>query len=162
MPIVPSVAMNGSILPTVVIRPFARPHSEPATMVKTTATTSIKAGFAMAPEFISRIIRLATKATIEPTDRSRSPADITKVAPTAMMAMKALRVATLARLVMPMKLGLTKAPTISSSARATKGATARRSTSRQDRRRISLVSSLTLISKTNLPSHIFWESYLSF
>src|SRR5690606_24302902 len=70
-----------------------------------------------------------------------------KVAPTAMMAMKALRVATLARLVMPMKFGLTSAPTISRSRSAAKGATARRSTSRQLRRGRStaLLSSLMLI-----------------
>ena len=40
---------------------------------------------------MKRIITLATKATIDPTDRSRSPDEITKVAPTAMIAMKALR-----------------------------------------------------------------------
>ncbi len=136
MPIVPSVAMNGSIFPTVVISPFASPQSAPATMVKTTATASISAGSAMMAEFIKRIIRLATKATIDPTERSRSPDEMTKVAPTAMMAMKALRVATLARLVMPMKFGLTSAPTTSSSASAANGATALRSISRQERRLI--------------------------
>ncbi|MGO7418422.1 hypothetical protein ACCS64_40000, partial [Rhizobium ruizarguesonis] len=44
---------------------------------------------------------------------------------------------------------MTRAPTISSSARATKGATARRSTSRQDRRLISLVNP-NFIGITNL------------
>ena len=52
----------------------------------------------MAPLFMKMIIRLATKAVIEPTDRSSPPAEMTKVPPTATMAMKALRVATLTRL----------------------------------------------------------------
>ena len=138
--------MNGSIRPTVVIRPFARPHSEPAITAKRTAAVSIRAGSAMTPEFMNRIIRLATKATIAPTDRSRSPEEMTKVAPIAMMAMKALRVATLARLFRPMKFGLTIAPRIRSSTKAAKGATARRSISRQFRRRTSRVSSFTLVS----------------
>ena len=134
MPIVPSVAMKGSILPTVVIRPLARPQSEPMTMASAMAAAIIRPGSAIAPEFMNRIIRLATKATIDPTERSRSPDEMTKVAPTAMIAMKAERVATLARLLSPMKLGFTRAPTISRISSAAKGATARRSTSRQIRR----------------------------
>jgi hypothetical protein len=131
MPIVPSVAMNGSILPTVVMRPLRSPQAPPMTTVSAIAAVSMSAGSAMAPEFMKRIMIEATKATIEPTDRSRSPEEMTKVAPTATIAMKALRVATFARLVMPMKLGFTSAPTMSSSASAAKGATALRSTSRQ-------------------------------
>ena len=82
---------------------------------------------------MNKIIRLATKATIEPTDKSRSPDEITKVAPTAISAIKALRVATLARLFRLMKLEFTIAPSSSSKASATNGATARRSTSCQRR-----------------------------
>ena len=134
MPIVPSVAMKGSMRPTVVIRPLARPQSAPMPIASSMAATSIRNGLAIMPLFKNMIVRLATKATIEPTERSRPPAEMTKVAPTAMIAMKALRVSTLERLSMPRKFGLTKLPSTSSSASATKGATARRSTSRQDRR----------------------------
>ncbi len=63
MPIVPSVAMKGSILPTVVISPLASPQTLPATTAKRTAAVSISAGSAITPEFMNRIIRLATKAT---------------------------------------------------------------------------------------------------
>src|SRR6266702_4604155 len=129
---VPSVAMNGSMLPAVVIRPLARPQAAPMTMASAIATTSIIAGSAITPLFMNMIVRLATNATMEPTDRSRPPADITKVAPTAMMAMKALRVMTLRRLSMPRKFGFAIAPSISRGASARKGATARRSTSFQD------------------------------
>src|SRR3954451_20591384 len=129
---VPSVAMNGSMLPAVVIRPLARPQIAPMTMASAIATTSIVAGSAITPLFMNMIVRLATNATMEPTDRSRPPADITKVAPTAMMAMKALRVMTFKRLSMPMKFGFAIAPSISSRTSATNGATARRSMSFQD------------------------------
>src|SRR5258708_1353718 len=129
---VPSVAMNGSMLPAVVMRTLARPQAAPMTMASAAATTSISAGSAITPLFMDMIIRLATNATMEPTDRSRPPADITKVAPTAMMAMKALRVMTLRRLSMLMKFGFAIAPSIRRSASATKGATARRSMSFQD------------------------------
>src|SRR3954462_15145508 len=132
MPMVPSVAMNGSMLPAVVIRPLASPHAAPMTMASAIATTSIVAGSAMTPLFMNMIVRLATNATIEPTDRSRPPADITNVAPTAMMAMKALRVMTFSRLSTLMKFGFAIAPSIRRSASATKGAAARRSMSFQD------------------------------
>src|SRR6266550_2430396 len=129
---VPSVAMNGSMLPAVVTRPLARPQTAPMTMASAIATTSIVAGSAITPLFMNMIVRLATNATMEPTDRSRPPADITKVAPTAMMAMKALRVMTLSRLSMLMKFGFAIAPSIRRRASARKGATARRSMSFQD------------------------------
>src|SRR5437016_7896359 len=129
---VPSVAMNGSMLPAVVIRPLARPQPAPMTMASAIATTSIIAGSAITPLFMNMIVRLATNATMEPTDRSRPRADITKVAPTAMMAMKALRVMTLSRLSMLMKFGFAIAPSIRRRASATNGATARRSMSFQD------------------------------
>ncbi|MNT74297.1 hypothetical protein D3C72_2131050 [compost metagenome] len=63
-----------------------------------------------------------------------------------MMAMKAERVATLARLVRPMKFGLTIAPMIKSRSRAAKGATALKSTSRQVRRpRMSVALSVSVV-----------------
>ena len=37
------------------------------------ATSSIRSGLAMTPLFMNRIIRLATKATIAPTERSSPP-----------------------------------------------------------------------------------------
>ena len=104
--------MNGSMLPAVVIRPLARPQAAPMTMASATAKTSIVAGSAITPLFMNMIIRLATNATMEPTDRSKPPADITKVAPTAMMATKALRVMTLRRLSMLMKFGFAIVPGI--------------------------------------------------
>ncbi len=151
MPIVPSVAMKGSMRPTVVTSPLSSPQAAPARMANTTAAASIRCGSAIAPEFMNRIIRLATKASMEPTDRSRSPDEMTKVAPTAMIATKALRVATFARLSMPMKFGLVSAPSTRSSASATKGATARRSISfRSDRGSSDACPSpSTLMSKTS-------------
>src|SRR5450755_2500210 len=124
--------MNGSMLPAVVIRPLARPQAEPMTMASAIATAIIVAGSAITPLFMNMIVRLATNATMEPTDRSRPPADITKVAPTAMMAMKALRVTTFNRLSILMKFGFAIAPSIRRRASARKGATARRSMSFQD------------------------------
>lgn len=83
---VPSVAMNGSILPTVTMTPFARPHSSPVT-----TAIAIPAGMAQRPRlgaimFMNMMVMPAMKATIEPTDRSRPPDEMTNVAPTAMMA----------------------------------------------------------------------------
>ena len=48
--------------------------------------------------FMNMIMTPVTKAVIEPTERSSPPDEMTKVAPTAMIAMKALRVMTLLRL----------------------------------------------------------------
>ncbi len=57
---------------------------------------------------MNMIMTPVMKAAIEPTDRSSPPEEITKVAPTAMMAMKALRATTLLRLVADKKSGLTR------------------------------------------------------
>ena len=56
------------------------------------------------------IMMPVTKAIMEPTDRSKPPEEMTKVAPTAMIAMKALRVTTLIRLADDTKLEFTNAP----------------------------------------------------
>ncbi len=49
----------------------------------------------MRGEMVHAMIMIpVTKAIIEPTDRSSPPDEITKVAPTAIIAMKALRVMT--------------------------------------------------------------------
>jgi hypothetical protein len=69
--------MNGSILPIVVMRPLNRPQAAPMARATSMAATSISVGSAITPEFMNRIIRLATKATIEPTDRSSPPDEIT-------------------------------------------------------------------------------------
>lgn len=122
MPIVPSVTMKGSIRPTVTISPLKRPHSAP-----TSSATPAPIGIAQAPKagarwFIAMIMIPVTKAIIEPTDRSSPPDEITKVAPTAIIAMKALRVMTLIRLADDTKLGFTSAPNSTITARAMKGA----------------------------------------
>ncbi|MNT38970.1 hypothetical protein D3C72_1751840 [compost metagenome] len=77
MPMVPSVAMKGSIRPTVVMSPLTSPQVAPSTSANIVAPINISTGSAMTPLFMNRIIRLATKATIEPTERSSPPDDIT-------------------------------------------------------------------------------------
>src|SRR5688500_10508905 len=68
------------------------------------------------------IMMPVTKAIIEPMDRSSPPDAITKVAPTAMIAMKALRVTTLIRLADAMKFEFTSPPKSRITASAMKGA----------------------------------------
>src|SRR5690606_6817471 len=121
IPIVPKVAMNGSIFPTVTIRPLSRPQPAP-TNRPTTAPTQI----ALDPNegssrFIVRIMMPVTKAIIDPTERSRQREEMTKVAPMAMMAMNAERVITFARLVAVAKLEFTKTPASMTTARAING-----------------------------------------
>ncbi len=119
--------MNGSMPPCVTIRPLAKPQAAPTTIDSVTATAMSRIGFARRPVFRNRMSRLATKATIEPTDRSRPPAVITNVAPTAITAINALCVATFRRLPTVRKRSLDRAPRTRRNASATKGATARRS-----------------------------------
>ena len=121
MPIVPRVTMNGSILPMVTMSPLNRPHSAP-----TQSTSAMPAMIALPPRlgtmaFMNMIMMPVTKAVIEPTDRSSPPEEMTKVAPTAMMAMKAERVTTLVTLVADRKSGLISTPTMARMARAMKG-----------------------------------------
>ena len=121
---VPSVTMNGSILPMVMIAPFSSPASAPTPRATTTPAASIAVSPSIAPELRNRIMILATSAAIDPTDRSSPPAEMTNVAPTAMMAMNEERVRTLSRLSTDRKLGLTSAPRRNSAASARNGATA--------------------------------------
>ncbi len=83
MPMVPSVAMNGSMRPRVVMSPLARPQAAPMATASAPATMSMVIGSLIEPPFMNRIIRLATNAVMAPTERSRPPAEMTKVAPTA-------------------------------------------------------------------------------
>ena len=71
--------------------------------------------------FMIRIIEPAIRAAIDPTDRSMPPEMITKVAPTAMMPIKAARVSTLDRLETVRKSGLSSVATIIRAARPSKG-----------------------------------------
>ena len=125
---VPSVAMNGSIRPTVVIRPLASPQVAPIATATTMPASSMVSGSPIAPLLRNRIIRLATKAVIAPTERSRPPAEMTKVAPTPMIAVKAARVSTLTMLPTVKKLSLTNEPTTRRMKSATNGAIAAMST----------------------------------
>src|SRR5690625_6657009 len=68
-----------------------------------------------------RIMMPVTKAIIDPTDRARQRDEITKVAPTAMMAIKAERVTTLAMLVPVAKFEFSKVPTRITTANAMNG-----------------------------------------
>ncbi|AEQ08180.1 Hypothetical protein BMNI_I0552 [Brucella melitensis NI] len=77
MPMVPSVAMKGSMPPTVVMIPFSRPQAAPTTSASMTAAMSISTGSAIIPLFMNKIMMLATKATIAPTDKSSPPDEIT-------------------------------------------------------------------------------------
>ena len=100
MPIVPSVTMNASMLAlaisTPLIPPATRPVRSAITMpARMTGTPMPIAGI---KAFIARIITAATKAAIEPTERSMPPAVMTNVMPTAMMPMKADRASTLVTL----------------------------------------------------------------
>ena len=132
MPMVPRVTMKGSMRPNVTTRPLARPQAA----LTATATAMPSARVSTPPEpapFSVRIITPATRAAMEPTERSSPPPAITKVAPIAMMAMKAERVTTLRRFAGSRKLGLTRAPSARSAASAMKGESARMSTVGQRR-----------------------------
>src|SRR4051812_38579654 len=67
------------------------------------------------------IIAPAISAAIEPTDRSMPPETITKVMPTAMMPMKAVRVSTFIMLSMVAKSGFSSAPAMHSRTSARTG-----------------------------------------
>ena len=125
MPMVPSVTMNGSIRPNVTIRPLARPQAA----LKRNGAQSCRARACLRrapPTLLSvRIITPATSAAMEPTERSSPPPEITKVAPTAMMAMKAERVTTFMRLETVRKSGLMREPATTSTKRAMNGESAR-------------------------------------
>src|SRR5690554_3358923 len=67
------------------------------------------------------IMMPVTKAIIDPTDRSRHPDEMTKVAPTAIMAMKADRVTTFEMFVSVAKFEFTSMPTSNTIPSAMKG-----------------------------------------
>ncbi len=92
--------MKASIPARVTNSPLIAPATSPAPSASATPIpiTAIPAPIAGSTVFIARIISPATKAAIDPTDRSSPPAVMTKVMPTAMMPMKADRAATLVRL----------------------------------------------------------------
>ena len=100
MPIVPSVRMNASIPARVIRMPLTKPAASPvnsasAMPIRITGNPPPMLSVSM---FITRIISPATKAAIDPTDRSSPPAVMTKVMPIAMMPMKADRASTLVML----------------------------------------------------------------
>ena len=132
MPIVPSVTMNGSILPSVVVRPLNRPQSAPTASDSAIAATISSVVFSISPEFRNRIVRPETKAAIAPTERSSPPPVMTSVCPTAIVAMNVLRARTLVRLSKLRKRGLASAPSTQISASARNGATALTLTRRRD------------------------------
>ena len=111
MPMVPSVTMKGSMRPKVTIRPFARPQAALTAMAA--SMPSGERAHSPPPRLLRvRIIMPAVSAAMEPTERSSPPPAITKVAPTAMMAMKAERVTTFSRFDAVRKSGLMSAPAI--------------------------------------------------
>ena len=123
---VPSVTMNGSILPSVVVTPLNSPQRAPTASDSAIAATISSVAFAISPEFRNRISRPATKAAIAPTDRSSPPPVMTSVCPTAIVAMKVLRARTLVRLSMLRKRELANAPRTQIRPSARNGATATR------------------------------------
>src|SRR5690606_15259806 len=110
MPMVPSVAMNGSIFPTVTINPLTKPQAAPTSRPTMAPTNIALAPIEGSSRFIVKIMMPVTNAIIEPTERSRQRDEMTKVAPMAMMAMKEERVMTLARFVAVAKLEFTMTP----------------------------------------------------
>ena len=81
MPIVPSVTMNGSILPIVVVRPLNRPQSAPTASDSAIARDDQQRRVLDQPRVEEQDLRPATKAAIEPTERSRPPPVMTSVSP---------------------------------------------------------------------------------
>ncbi|GAA6190351.1 hypothetical protein NBRC116597_02700 [Phaeobacter sp. NW0010-22] len=71
--------------------------------------------------FITKIISPAIKAAIDPTDKSKPPAVITKVMPTAMIPIKAERARTLVILAALRKLEFNIAPMINKTTKAIMG-----------------------------------------
>src|SRR5208283_1665210 len=71
MPIVPSVTMNGSILPSVVVRPLNRPHSAPTASVRTIAETINSGMLSMRPELRNRMVQPASGDDERLADRDR-------------------------------------------------------------------------------------------
>ena len=123
MPSEPKVTMNGSIRPAVTSMPLAAPPTapiaRPATMPRAmTAQPVPSEGTAL---LMMMMIMPAVKAAIEPTERSRPPEVMTKVAPTAMMPMKEARATMLEMLLMVRKLPLSHVPRMASSSSATIG-----------------------------------------
>ena len=104
------------------MRPLANPHSKPTTdRDHHPGRDTAQPPHSGAAAFMNMMVMPVMKAAIEPTERSRPPEEITKVAPTAMMATKALRVMTLLRLVADRKSGLMRKPMTSSAAKAKNG-----------------------------------------
>ena len=79
MLIIPSVATNGVMRPTVTMSPLARPMVAPT--AKATRTTQGSA----APAFTMPAASAPATARIEPTERSMPPVRMTNVIPTAMI-----------------------------------------------------------------------------
>ena len=123
MPSVPSVTMNGSMRPLVISKPCASPNTAPSSSAKTMpmVTTTYGELIDVLMPFISRIIAPAISAAIEPTDRSMPPEMMTKVMPTAMMPMKAVRVSTFRTLSAVAKSGLSAQPAMHSRTRPSSG-----------------------------------------
>ena len=109
----PRVMMNGCRRPFVMPSPFSAPTSAPAASAASTASGQTT------PAAMSEASVIAAKPTIDPTDRSIPAVRMTNVMPTPMIpTMDAWR-ATLARLLIVRKAGDSKAPTTTSTSRAT-------------------------------------------
>ena len=108
MPIVPRVTIKASIFPLVVRKPLMKPAPMPriSEQPMPSSTVQMDAPMLSTAAFMMMIIMPAMKAAMEPTERSIPPAVITKVAPTAMMPIKAERVSKLVTLPSPRKSGL--------------------------------------------------------
>ncbi len=95
--IVPSVTMNGGILPLVTSTPFSSPNSQPAKTPTRTASTytagpeiPMEYRNPLGPESISIMTMAPTATREEPTERSMPPDTMTKVMPSAIMPTLAL------------------------------------------------------------------------
>src|SRR6056297_6026 len=123
MPSVPSVTMNGSILPRVMVMPLNVPAASPNSSANTMPSPSTASGGSPVASiaFMNRIMAPARNAAMEPTERSIPPAMITNVEPTAMMPMNALRVSTLKMFVDDRNAGFISEPTITSATRPRSG-----------------------------------------
>src|SRR5438067_4791477 len=125
MPSVPRVTMKGSIRPRVTSRPCTTPNAAPSASANATPNSTIVSGaigWLLPPSaFMATIITPAISAAIEPTDRSMPPDTTTKVMPTAMMPMKAVRVSTFIRLSRVAKSGFSALPRMHSMTSAMTG-----------------------------------------
>jgi len=91
--IVPSVAMNGVISATVIMKPLISPQTAPTAMPATIAM-----GIATWESTMSRVATTPAKAATAPTERSIPAVMITMVIPMATIAVTAVCVPTLRRL----------------------------------------------------------------